>query len=82
LQYEEKNSSINNSTGGTVLTFTKNQELVNLNISYQRTNLNGNGNYNIITTAAFPHVVFIFNIYGITKSDRVGDLNSSRIFEK
>ncbi len=76
------NSSINSSTGGTVLTFTKNQELVNLNISYQRTSLNGNGNYNIITTAAFPHVIFTFNIYGITKSDRVGDLNSSRIFEK
>jgi len=75
-------SSISSSTGGTVLTFTKNQELVNLNISYQRTSLNGNGNYNINTTAAFPHVIFTFNIYGITKSDRVGDLNSSRIFEK
>jgi len=75
-------SSINSSTGGTILTFTKNQELVNLNISYQRTSLNGNGNYNIITTAAFPHVIFTFNIYGISKTDRIGDMNSSRIFEK
>ena len=76
------NSSINGSTGGSVLTFTKNQELVNLNIFYQRTSLNGNGNYNIVTTAAFPHVIFTFNIYGINKTDRIGDLNSSRIFEK
>ena len=75
-------SSINGSTGGSVLTFTKNQELVNLNIFYERTNLNGNGNYNIITTAAFPHMTFTFNIYGITKSDRVVDLNSSRMFDK
>ena len=44
--------------------------------------MNGSGNYNITTTTAYPHIVFLFNIYGITKSDRVGDLNSSRIFEK
>ena len=75
-------SSINGSTGGSVLTFTKNQELVNLNIFYQRISLNGNGNYNIVTTAAFPHVIFTFNIYGISKTERVSDLNSSRIFEK
>jgi hypothetical protein len=77
-----QNTYITGSTGGSVLTFTKNQELVNLNIFYQRVNLNGNGNYNVATTTAFPQMVFTFNIYGITKSDRVGDLNSSRIFEK
>ena len=77
-----QNNFAEKTTGGVVLTFTKNQELVNLNIFYQRVAINGSGNYNITTTTAYPHMVFIFNIYGITKSDRVGDLNSSRIFEK
>ena len=77
-----QNNFAERSTGGVVLTFTKNQELVNLNIFYQRVALNGSGNYNITTTTTYPHMVFLFNIYGITKSDRVGDLNSSRIFEK
>jgi hypothetical protein len=75
-----QNTYITGSTGGSVLTFMKNQELVNLNIFYQRVNINGNGNYNVSTTTAFPHMVFTFNIYGITKSDRVEDLNSSRLF--
>lgn len=76
------NGSITASTGGSVLTFTKNQELVNLNIFYQRTSLNGNGNYNIASPAAYPHMIFTFNIYGINKTNRIVDLNSSRIFEK
>ena len=65
---------------GNILTFTKNQELVNLNIFYQRINKNGNGNYSILTTSAFPDCIFTFNIYGIDKHDRVVDLNSSRMF--
>ena len=65
--------------GGTRLTFTKNQELVNLNIFYQRINSSGTS-YNIATTSTFPHVIFTFNIYGINKTDRVDDLNSSRLF--
>ena len=74
------NSTVN---GGSVLTFTKNQELVNLNIYYKRITKNGNlpPNYDIIDgTAAFPDAVFIFNIYPIEKKDRIPDLNTSRIF--
>lgn len=77
-----QNTYITGSTGGSVLTFTKNQELVNLNIFYQRVNKNGSGNYNVSTATAFPHMVFTFNIYGINKTNRIVDLNSSRIFEK
>ncbi len=75
-----QNNFAERSTEGVVLTFTKNQELVNLNIFYQRVAINGSGNYNITTTTTYPHMVFLFNIYGITKSDRVGDLNTSRLF--
>lgn len=72
------NSSVN---GGSILTFTKNQELVNLNIYYKRVTKNGLNNYDIVSgTAAYPDVVFIFNIYGIEKKERVTDLNSSRMF--
>ena len=71
---------ISSNVTGCVLTFTKNQELVNFNIFYQRVNINGSGNYNVSTGVAFPRMVFLFNIYGITKSDRVEDLNSSRLF--
>ena len=74
------NSSVN---GGSILTFTKNQELVNLNIYYKRLTKNGNTppNYDIISgTVAYPDAIFIFNIYGIDKHDRVADLNSSRMF--
>ena len=49
--------------GGETLTFTKNQELVNINIFYQRVSPSGT-NYNIVTTAVFPHVVFMIKIYG------------------
>lgn len=72
------NSSVN---GGSILTFTKNQELVNLNIYYKRLTKNGANNYDILnSTGAYPDVVFIFNIYGVDKKDRVEDLNSSRMF--
>ena len=77
-----QNTYITASTGGSILTFTKNQELVNLNIFYQRVNVNGAGNYNIKTTTAYPQMVFTFNIFGISKTDRVVDLNSSRMFDK
>jgi hypothetical protein len=72
-------ASIASTMGGTVLTFAKNQELVNLNIFYQRISVNA-GSYNVTTTLAFPHMIFVFNIYGITKSNRVEDLNTSRLF--
>ena len=74
------NSSVN---GGAILTFTKNQELVNLNIYYKRLTKNGNAppTYDIIGgTVAYPDAIFIFNIYGIDKLDRVPDLNTSRTF--
>ena len=69
--------------GGVALTFTKNQELVNINIFYKRVSPSGTPpNYNVVSTAGFPHVSFLFKIYGIKKTERVEDLNSSRIFEK
>ena len=71
------NSSVN---GGAFLTFTKNQELLNLNIYYKRLIKNA-GNYDIVNgVSAFPDAIFIFNIYGIDKHDRIPDLNSSRMF--
>lgn len=72
------NSTVN---GGSILTFTKNQELLNLNIYYKRLVKNVSNNYDIVNGAnAFPDAVFIFNIYGVDKKDRVEDLNSSRMF--
>ena len=68
-------------SGGNVLTFTKNQELVNINIFYQRI-FPTNGSYNLTTTNVFPHMIFTFNIFGVTKSERVPDLNTSRMFDK
>ena len=78
------NNSSNSITTGNVLNFTKNQDITDINIFYQRISPDAtNGSYAINQSAtSFPHVIFTFNIYGITKSDRVGDLNSSRIFEK
>ena len=54
--------------GGVALTFTKFQELVNLNIFYKRVSPSGT-NYNVVTTAGFPHSVFMFKIYGIKKTE-------------
>jgi hypothetical protein len=70
------------STTPNILLFSKNQELVNLNIYYQRINKNGNTppTYDPVTTAAFPQMLFAFNIYGIEKTDRIPDSNGSRIF--
>jgi hypothetical protein len=51
--------------GGTILTFGKYQELVDLNIFYSRLNKNASGNYRTQTTNPFPHFVFSFEIYGI-----------------
>ena len=48
-------NSSNSITQGNTLTFTKNQELVNINIFYERMSPNANGNYNIAYSAvAFP----------------------------
>ena len=60
--------------------FSKNQELVNLNIFYQRINKNAGGNYNIVTTTTFPHMLFAFNIFGVDETDRIPENNGSRIF--
>ena len=67
------NSAVGVSTsliGGTMstLTFTKNQELVNLNIYYKRLTKSG-GSYDIATTNYYPDAIFIFNIYGIDKHE-------------
>ena len=55
--------------GGSILTFGKYQELVNLTIFYSRITKNASGNYQILTTNPFPHFVFSFNIYGIKKEE-------------
>ena len=69
-----------NGLAGNILTFTKNEELANINIFYQRINPNGLGSYNVSTTVAYPHMIFTFNIYGVKKTERVYDLNTSRMF--
>ena len=75
-------NSSNSIAQGNTLTFTKNQELVNINIFYERMSPSG-GTYNINYSAtAFPHIIFTFNIYGVEKTNRVPDLNSSRMFDK
>ena len=77
------NNSSNSITTGNVLNFTKNQDITDINIFYQRISPDGNGRYAITQTATnFPHIIFTFNIYGVTKTDRVPDLNSSRMFDK
>ena len=56
--------------GGTILTFGKYQELVDLTIFYSRLNKNGNGNYRTQTTTIYPHLVFSFQIFGINKEGK------------
>jgi hypothetical protein len=69
------------STTPNILLFSKNQELVNLNIFYQRINKSLVTNtYNPDTIAQYPQMLFAFNIYGIDKTDRIPDSNGSRIF--
>jgi len=54
-------------SNGMIALFSKNQELVNLNIYYQRIVKNGNGNYKPASIAGqnYPHTVFCFNIFGV-----------------
>ena len=52
---------------GSILTFGKYQELVDLTIFYSRLTKNAAGNYQTQTTNPFPHFVFSFEIYGILK---------------
>ena len=70
------------SSNGIITLFSKNQELVNLNIYYQRITKNVGGNYLPVSSAGqnYPHTVFCFNIYGVDKYDRIADSNGSRIF--
>jgi len=63
------------------LMFTKNQELCNLTIFYESILKDANGTYNLSTPSAYPNAIFMFNIFGIDKTDRVADLNSSRLFQ-
>jgi hypothetical protein len=67
-------------SNGNILLFTKNQELVNLNIFYQRINKNANGNYDVVTTIAFPHMLFAFNIFGVSDNIEIPNINGSRMF--
>jgi hypothetical protein len=63
------------------LTFSKQQDQVNLNIYYQRifpSTYNAIYNYAVKTTASFPEVIFKFKIYGIDKTEHN---NGGRIFK-
>jgi hypothetical protein len=63
------------------LTFSKQQDQVNLNIYYQRifpSAYNGVTNYAVKTTASFPEVIFKFKIYGVDKTEHN---NGGRIFK-
>lgn len=70
------------SSNGNIVLFSKNQELVNLNIYYQRITKNAGGDYDPVSSAGnnYPHVIFGFNVYGVTATERVADPNGSRIF--
>jgi hypothetical protein len=73
-----------------VTLFSKNQELVNLNISYQRITKNTGGNYKPQSTYSgtqppyvannYPHTIFTFNIYGVESYSKPPENNGSRIF--
>jgi len=63
------------------LTFSKQQDQVNLNIYYQRifpSAYNGVTNYAVKTTTSFPEVIFKFKIYGVDKTEHN---NGGRIFK-
>jgi hypothetical protein len=75
-----RGNAVTASSNGNNLVFTKNQELANLNIFYQRINKNVGGTYDVGTTTAYPNMLFSFNIYGVDKTDRVPDSNGSRLF--
>jgi hypothetical protein len=79
VRFVTGNPVIASSMGNNVM-FTKNQELVNLTIFYQRINKNAGGNYDVVTTSAYPNMLFSFNIYGVDKTDRIVDSNGSRLF--
>ena len=65
----------------TRLMFSKNQDLANITIFYQSLLKDANGTYNLSTASAYPNAIFTFNIFGIEKTDRIADLNSSRLFQ-
>jgi hypothetical protein len=67
-------------SNGNIVLFSKNQELVNLNIFYQRINKNAGGNYNVVTTTTFPHMLFAFNIFGVSDNIEIPNINGSRLF--
>jgi hypothetical protein len=73
-------NTVNYNNGTHCLTFSKQQDQVNLNIYYQRifpVQVNGVYTYNPQTVNPFPNVIFKFKIYGIEKTDL---RNGGRIF--
>jgi hypothetical protein len=78
IRFIASNTTSTPYTYGNILTFSKNQELVNINIFYQRISKNGSSNYSVQTINPYPHCIFTFNIYGIPKDEK--DLNASRMF--
>jgi hypothetical protein len=59
-----------------IATFDKRQDRANIQIFYNRVKTDGAGTYNISTTASFPDMIFIFDIFGIPKTEHD---NGSRI---
>jgi hypothetical protein len=60
-----------------LLMFTKNQELADITIFYKSLIKP----YEIQTVNPVPSTLFTFNIFGVDKTNRVPDLNSSRLFQ-
>jgi hypothetical protein len=53
-----------------IATFDKRQNMLNINIFYNRVKIDGAGTYNISNNAnAFPDMIFIFDIFGIPAPD-------------
>jgi hypothetical protein len=52
-----------------IATFDKNQERANISLYYNRVKTDANGTYNVATTASFPDMIFIFDIFGIPKTE-------------
>jgi hypothetical protein len=52
-----------------IATFDKRQDLINIQIFYSRISKNGGGTYDIATANVFPDMIFIFDIFGIPKTE-------------
>lgn len=73
-QFSRSNSVMQNYYGNTALTFSKNQSLLNLSITYSTVASTTGAAPN--TASAYPPMVFIFSIVGVPKSN-IGSIDTS-----